>query len=245
MPRTHLGIPYRIAVGVLKPLVVATTRHTWRGNEHLPTEGGVVVCPNHLSYADPVTVAHFLYDSGRPPRFLAKSGIFQVPVVGPVLRGAGQIPVYRESRDATKALAAAIQSVRRGECVVVYPEGTITRDPTLWPMVGKTGAARIALSTGAPVVPVAHWGTQELLAPYAKRPHVFPPKHVRVLAGPPVDLEDLRGRDLSVDVLRQATVRIMAAVTGLLAQLRGEPAPTQPFDPRTASDAERPRRTGT
>lgn len=245
MPRTHLGLSYRIAVGVLKPLVLATTRHTWRGAEHLPREGGVVVCPNHLSYADPVTVAHFLYDSGRPPRFLAKSGIFEIPVVGPVLRGAGQIPVYRESRDATKALTAAIESIRRGECVVVYPEGTITRDPALWPMVGKTGAARIALTTGAPVVPLAHWGTQDLLAPYAKRPHVFPPKQVRVLAGPPVDLDDLRGRDLSADVLRQASVRITAAVTGLLEQLRGELAPAQPYDARRPRDAEHPGRTGT
>jgi hypothetical protein len=109
--------------------------------------------------------------------------------------------------------------------VAVYPEGTITRDKALWPMQGKTGAARIALTTGAPVIPVAQWGAQELLAPYAKRPRLFPRKTMKVLAGPPVDLDEFRGRELTAEVLRGATDRIMDAVTELLAKLRDEPAP--------------------
>ena len=66
----------------------------------------------------------------------------------------------------------------------IYPEGTITKDPDLWPMIGKTGAARVALETGCPVIPIAQWGPQEILAPYSKRLRLLPPKTVHVLAGP-------------------------------------------------------------
>ena len=113
-----------------------------------------------------------------------------------MLRGAGQIPVYRESADASRAFSAAVAAVRDGECVAFYPEATLTRDPDQWPMVGKTGAARVALETGAPVIPVAQWGPQELLAPYAKKPDLFPRKTMHVRAGPPVDLSDFAGRPI-------------------------------------------------
>ena len=71
--------------------------------------------------------------------------------------------MYRGRGDAGLVLKAAEQALARGCCVIVYPEGTATRDPDLWPMVGKTGAARLALTTGAPVIPIAHWGAQEIL----------------------------------------------------------------------------------
>ena len=77
---------------------------------------------------------------------------------------------------------------------MVYPEGTITRDPDLWPMTGKSGAARIALATGCPVIPVGQWGAHQLLAPYSKKPDLFPRKKIIVLAGDPVDLSDLLDR---------------------------------------------------
>jgi 1-acyl-sn-glycerol-3-phosphate acyltransferase len=124
--------------------------------------------------------------------------------------------------------------VRRGRLVVVYPEGTLTRDPDLWPMVGKTGAARIALSAGVPVIPVAQWGAQDILYPYAKRPSLLPRKTIHANAGPPVDLDDLRGRPITPELLREATDRIMAAVTSLLEEVRGETAPAERFDPRAA-----------
>ena len=90
------------------------------------------------------------------------------------MRSAEQIPVYRMTTDASQAFDAAVEAVQEGECVVVYPEGTITRQPDLWPMTGKTGAARIALAAGVPVVPVAQWGAHQILAPYAKRPGCSP-----------------------------------------------------------------------
>jgi 1-acyl-sn-glycerol-3-phosphate acyltransferase len=116
--------------------------------------------------------------------------------------------------------------------VVVYPEGTLTRDPDLWPMTGKTGAARIALTSGRPVVPLAHWGVQEIMRPYRKELRFFPPKVIRISVGPPVDLDDLRDRPLSAEVLTEATSRIMDAITTQLESVRRESAPAERWDPR-------------
>jgi 1-acyl-sn-glycerol-3-phosphate acyltransferase len=208
------------------------TRRDWRGAEHLPASGGFVVTPNHLSHVDPLTFAHFMLDNGRPAYFLGKESVFRVPVVGAIVRGAQQIPVYRNTGRAVDAYRAAVAAVQEGKCVGVYPEATLTRDPGLWPMVGKTGAARIALTTRCPVVPVAQWGPQELLAPYSKKVRLFPRRTMHVLAGPPVDLSDLYDRPQNAEVLREATARIMAAITAQLEQLRGEKAPATRFDAR-------------
>jgi 1-acyl-sn-glycerol-3-phosphate acyltransferase len=226
-------VSYRIAVGALRPTMRLFTRHEWRGAEHLPSSGGFLVCSNHISDSDPVALAHFLYDHGHPPYFLAKSALFTVPLVGRVIRGAGQIPVFRDGPDAVKAFAPAVAAVRGGKCVAIYPEATVSRDPDLWPMTGKTGAARVALETGAPLVPVAQWGAQALLPYHHFVPRLFPRKTMRVLAGPPVDLDDLRERPIDVTVLREATARIIADITGLLSQLRpGETPPDTPYDRR-------------
>ncbi|HEY7720778.1 MAG TPA: lysophospholipid acyltransferase family protein [Pedococcus sp.] len=219
-------------MAIVRPVMLLLTKRDWRGWEHFPASGGFVVAPNHVSHVDPLAFAHFLFDSGHPPFFLGKEAVFRVPVVGAILRGAQQIPVFRNTGRAADAFRAAVEAVEAGKCVGVYPEGTLTRDPALWPMVGKTGAARIALTTRCPVIPVAQWGPQEILAPYSKRPHVLPRKTMHVLAGPPVDLTDLYDRPLDAVVLREATARIMAAITGLLEELRGEPAPAERFDSR-------------
>ncbi|GGO93880.1 lysophospholipid acyltransferase family protein [Wenjunlia tyrosinilytica] len=234
MSRRRIGFWYRLAAIICKPLLVVLFKRDWRGMEHIPAAGGFITVVNHNSYLDPLSYAHFQYNSGRVPRFLAKAGLFKAPFVGMMLRGTGQIPVYRESTDAATAFKAAVDAVNSGECVAVYPEGTLTRDPDLWPMTGKTGAARIALMTGAPVVPVAQWGAHEAMPPYAKekRLRLFPRKTFRVLAGPPVDLSAYLGKDPTVDVLRGATDTIMESVTALLAELRDEPAPTGSYDER-------------
>jgi 1-acyl-sn-glycerol-3-phosphate acyltransferase len=224
---------YRFAAAILRPLLTVLTKRDWRGSERIPLEGGVIVCPNHISYFDPLTFAHFVNDRGRAIRFLAKEGLFRIPVIGHIIRGAGQIPVYRGGRDAALAFRGAVAAIRRGECVAIYPEGTVTRDPGLWPMVGKTGAARVALATGAPLIPVAQWGPQEVLAPYAKRFRFFPRKTMHILAGPPVDLSEFADHDLTPELLRAATEKIMAAIAELLAELRGEQPPAVRFDMRT------------
>lgn len=222
------------AVVTIKPTMLAALSHTWIDGDKIPASGGCIVVPNHVSHLDPLLTAYFVHDHGRIPRYLAKSSLFHTWGVATILRSARQIPVERLSRDAIGAYAAAVQAVDDGECVVVYPEGTLTRDPELWPMAGKSGAARIALATGAPVIPVGHWGVQDLLYPYASRPHLFPRKHVTMKAGNPVPLEDLRALPQTPQVITDATERIMSAITGIVAELRGEQPREQRFDPRRA-----------
>jgi 1-acyl-sn-glycerol-3-phosphate acyltransferase len=229
-----IGFWYRLAEVILRPFLTVFTKRDWRGGEHIPPTGGVVLVTNHISWFDPLAYAHYVFDHGRLPRFLAKDSVFRIFFVGRLLRGAGQIPVYRGSTDASKAFSAGVDAVRRGEALVVYPDGTITRDPDLWPMVGKTGAARIALTAGVDVVPIAQWGAQDVLAPYAKRLRLLPRKTMHLVAGPPVDLDDLRGRPITSDLLREATARIMAELTELLEGIRGERAPVTRFDPKAA-----------
>jgi 1-acyl-sn-glycerol-3-phosphate acyltransferase len=228
------GWAWNIAVPLVKPLLLATTTRTWVGGEKLPETGGCIVVFNHVSHVDPLIAAHFVYDHGRLPRYLAKSGLFKNRVLGFFLTAAGQIPVERLTKSAVGAYDAAVAAVRNGECVVVYPEGTLTRDPAQWPMTGKTGAARIALETGCPVIPVGQWGPQQLLAPYARRPNLFPRKHITMRAGDPVDLSDLVTLPRTPEVVQQATDRIMAALTEQVALIRGEVAPAERFDPRRA-----------
>ncbi|HEU4512738.1 MAG TPA: lysophospholipid acyltransferase family protein [Nocardioidaceae bacterium] len=232
--RQKRGWAFAFAVAIVKPLLLLFTKRRWVDGEKIPAEGGCVLVGNHISHLDPLTFAHFVYDHGRLPRYLAKATVFEVPFVGLIVRKAGQIPVYRLTADASQAFRAAVDAVNMGECVVVYPEGTISRDPGLWPMTGKSGAARIALSTGAPVIPVAQWGANHILAPYAKTPHLLPRKTISMKAGDPVYLDDLRDEPLTPDVLHQATERIMDALTRELAVLRAEEPPAVRFDPRAA-----------
>ncbi len=226
------GWPFAVAASILKPALFATTKPEWVDGTKLPATGGCIVVVNHMSHLDPLTTAHFVYDHGRLPRYLAKAGLFNITFVGMMLRATGQIPVKRLTADAVGAYDAAVAAVRAGECLVVYPEGTLTRDPDLWPMTGKTGAARIALETGCPVIPVAHWGVQSMLEPYGKKVHLFPRHKVRYLVGDPVDLADLTLDEPGA--IRVATERIMDNITQLLAKLRGETPPAERFDPRKA-----------
>ena len=236
------GWAWWIAVALVKPALLAMTRHRWIDGEKLPATGGFLLVLNHISEADPLIAAHLVWDHGRIPRYLAKSGLFKNKLLGWFLRAAGQIPVFRGGRDAVGAYGAAVAAVYDGKCVVVYPEGTITRDPALWPMTGKTGAARIALATGCPVIPVGQWGAQEVLAPYAKKPSLFPRKLITMKVGDPIDLADLV--PASADVvptaaqIAQATTRIMDALTALVADVRGETPPAVRFDPRTRGISE-------
>ncbi|MGQ0624451.1 MAG: lysophospholipid acyltransferase family protein [Sporichthyaceae bacterium] len=225
---------FRVVETAAIPLLRVLTRRNWSGRDHIPATGGVVIAANHLSKIDPMTFGHFVCSTGRVPRFLAKSELFSHRILGRVFTGSSMIPVQRGSVGAARSVEIACAAVLEGGCVVVYPEATITRDPNLWPMVGKTGAARIALRTGVPVIPAAHWGEQAILAPYARRPSLWPRHLVHARAGRPVDLEDLRGRPETAELVAQATERIMAAITAELEVIRAQRAPATRFDPRTA-----------
>lgn len=229
------GWAFSVAVGIVKPVLLATTTRDWRHGDRIPTTGGCVLAMNHISHADPLTAAHIVYDHGRLPRYLAKSGLFRNRLLGRFMHALGQIPVEREGKGAV-AYAAAVEAVRRGECVVVYPEGTITRDPDMWPMTGRSGAARIALETGCPVLPVGQWGAQRLLPPYTTRPRLVPRTHVVMSVGEPVHLEDLRGRELTSELVHEAAERILAAITAQLEEVRREKAPAERYDMRVLGD---------
>lgn len=235
--RRKIGFWYRLAAFLAKPPLILLFKRDWRGMEHMPREGGFLTVVNHNSYLDPLSYAHYQYNTGRVPRFLAKVGLFKGGFVGAVMRGTGQIPVYRESTDAIGAFRAAVEAIEKGECVAFYPEGTLTRDPQMWPMTGKTGAARVALLTKAPVIPVAQWGANLAMPPYAKEKklRLFPRKTLTVQAGPPLDLSAYYGKEPTAELLREVTDVMMDAVTEQLAAIRGEPAPAERFDMRKAA----------
>lgn len=223
---------------VLPPLIKSLMKRDWHGHEHLPRQGGVLVAANHLSYADWPAMSLFVHEAGRYPVFLIKASAFDVKLIGPFLRVLGQLPVRRGEADAALVLQEGEQALAAGECVVIYPEGTATRDPAGWPMVARTGVARLALATGVPVIPVAQWGAQEILPYGTTKPHLVPRRTVRMLAGPPVDLTAFAGEPLTRDVVRGATNAIMADIAALLGRLRGEQPPAIPYDPAAARRTE-------
>ena len=225
---------------ILRPTIRALMKFDWQGQEHfIPPGRGMIVAANHLSYADVLALALFCDQAGRYPTFLAKSSLFKIKVLGPIIAKLGQLPVYRGQADAALVLRDAEQGVRDGACVVFYPEGTVTRDPAMWPMQSKTGVARLALATGAPVVPVGHWGAQYILPYGSVKPHLIPRKTVHMIAGPPVDLSEFAGRPLDTPTLRAATDKIMTDVAALVGKLRDEDPPAEPFHPAAARRKQR------
>lgn len=226
---------FQIAGAIVIPLLRALTKRDWRGMENLPKSGPVIVVSNHISYADPLIFAHFLYGNGRAPRFLGKSSVFRVPIIGKIIAGSGQIPVERESVGASHALIHAVAFLKAGHCLGVYPEGTLTRDEKLWPMRAKTGIARLAIITQLPVIPCAQWGAAEILAPYSKKIRLFPRHKVSVWAGEPLDFSRWIGGEEDLVALKEATEYVMSAVTRLLEEIRGESAPAEIFDPHASN----------
>lgn len=225
MARRRLGFWRRLVVMAVKPPLTVLTRRNWSGTRHLPKSGGVILVATHISQADPMTYSHFVYDAGRWPRFLAKHTLFQVPLLGALLRRARQIPVQRGTVDAAKALESAVRAINDGNCLIFYPEGTTTREPELWPMRGKTGAARCALLTGAPVVPVVTWGPQRIFDPRTNRLRIRLRTPVTVAAGPPVDLSRWAAATPTKAVLDEMTETIMLRLRDMIAEVRGAEAP--------------------
>ncbi|MGO4594156.1 lysophospholipid acyltransferase family protein [Leifsonia sp. 2TAF2] len=232
--RSEKGRPsvFWVLAGLVVPIGSLLARFRIVDGDKLPRTGAFVLTPNHYSEIDPVMVGMVAWKLGRLPRFLAKESLFKVPVVGWFLRRSGQVPVSRGgSARGSAPLEAARSIVEEGRIVVIYPEGSLTRDPDMWPMRGKTGAARMALENDLPVIPMAHWGTQQVMARYAKKISWFPRKTVDVKIGDPVDLSAFRGRPLDNATLTEATAVIMDAISALLEDLRGEKAPAERWDP--------------
>lgn len=196
--------------------------------ERVPRNGPALLVLNHVSHLDPAVDAVFVHRNKRVPRFMAKDSLMRVPVFGKILRGSGGIPVYRGKSSSGDSLQAAHDTLREGKVVVIYPEGTITKDPAGWPRRSYTGVARLALQNDVPVLPVARWGTQDIWNGYTKKFRPFPRKRVVHSVGRPVDLSTYRQQDPSSAVLREVTELLMDEVLGLLAEIRGERPPEQP-----------------
>lgn len=230
--RSGPGPWWRLAQIVILPLFNAFVTMRLKPGSTLPTEGPFIVAPNHYSEIDPVVMGVAVWKLGRTPRFLAKASLFRIPVLGFYLRKTGQIPVEREARG-NSAIDAAHQLMNSGQGVIVYPEGTLTRQPELWPMRGKSGAIRMALETGIPLYPAAHWGTQNLMARYGKKITVRPRPVIDVVIGQPMDLSQYQGKTASKELLDKATNDLMLQIQALVSELRGEPAPKKIFEPGT------------
>jgi 1-acyl-sn-glycerol-3-phosphate acyltransferase len=204
-------------------------------------DGPIIVISNHTSYADGVLLALAARRMGRSLRMLATSGIFRAPVIGRLARRLGFIAVKRDAADASASLDEAAVALSSGEAVGLYPEGRLTRDPMMWPERAKTGAVRLALRTGAPIVPVAMVGAHEvvgrrkvamtLLTNLIKRPKVA----TRV--GAPIDVRKLMNigptTEPTNDEVRHAADLVMSRLVDLIEQLRGETAPDPLGVPRT------------
>lgn len=223
---------FRLMAAIAVPPIDLIAKLKITGVENVPTTGAFVLAPNHYSEIDPLIVGVAMWKIGRMPHYMAKASLFNVPIVGKLLHASGQIPVERAgSGKRSDPLGAAKQIAEQGLAVVVYPEGSLTRDPDLWPMRGKTGAVRTALEAGIPVIPAAHWGTQLVMPRYAKKINFFPRKTVHVKFGPEVDLSDFADRKLDSAALAEATDLVMDAITAIFEELRGETAPVERWDP--------------
>jgi putative phosphoserine phosphatase/1-acylglycerol-3-phosphate O-acyltransferase len=221
-PVLHLDVPPGVAkvVGVeaqaaarplLRPSAFPFARFDLRGVERIPKTGPVLLAANHRSYFDPMVLAMVAARAGRPIRFLGKKEVFDTPVLGRLVRSIGTIEVDR-GNDTSAALDAATRALETGEVVAVLPEGTIPRGPAFFDPVlkGRSGAARLAAATGAPVVPVGLWGTERVWPRSSKVPKVVTlnPPRVQVRVGAPVG--GLSGK------ATPDTKRIMSAIVDLL-----------------------------
>jgi 1-acyl-sn-glycerol-3-phosphate acyltransferase len=184
--------------------------------DRIPPTGPAIVACNHVSYLDPLTNGDAVVRVGRRPRFLAKEELFRIPIVGRALRGAGQIPVSRGSRDRS-SLDRAVAALGRGEVIVVYPEGTVTKREDWLPMDGKTGVVRLAVATGVPITPMASWGSQAVWQKAGKGSLKFG-RPIWTTVGEPIQLPVLPDGDQAP--LRELTAKVMDAITLLVVDLR-------------------------
>jgi 1-acyl-sn-glycerol-3-phosphate acyltransferase len=206
------GWLYPVARVVVKP----TARFAWRvrtqGLDHLPEAGPAIMCPNHTSVLD-----SFVLPVALPRRitFVGKAEYMDSWKTRHIFPALGMIPIDRAGGSASqRALDTAAGVLERGELFGIYPEGTRSRDGVLHK--GHTGPARLALRTGAPLVPVGLIGTRNIQPPEAKFPRVFVPCEVRI--GRPIHIDRYRDRHDDRLLLRQITDELMYEIRSLSGQ---------------------------
>lgn len=213
-----------------------------RTTQRLPG-GPLIVVANHTSFADGILLALACRRMGRSARLLATSGVFDAPVLGRLLSHLGFIPVRRDTEQAKDALAPAAAALAAGEVVAMFPEGRLTRDPDYWPERARTGAVRLALETGAPIVPIAIHGAQNVvgrgrstdLVRSLIRSLLRVPR-VDLLVGEPLHIDHLSTKDSAADA-RRLTDLMMGQLISQVAQLRGETANHEYGVPTQAASA--------
>lgn len=216
---------------LLRPLIRMLAGRRWIGTHHFPERGAAVACGNHSGPFDALAYGHLLQASGIAPRYLAKDSLFRIPLLGAILRATGQIPVHRGTPRSTDALSTARAALERGELLMVFPEGTYTRDPDLWPMRARLGAARLALSTGVPLIPLACWGSGQLWPVGALLPRLLPRRRLTTRVGEPIAAQR-RPEETEQQAAVRLTEELMSAITALLATTRGQQSPSMVHDPR-------------
>lgn len=231
-PGKEITWQMRVLAVILRPWVRLLYKVEVTGMENLPKSGGYVLAANHVTTVDALAVAYMMYFRlHRAPHFLAKEGLFKTPIVGPVLLAVGQIPVFRGQRKNTDPMEAAYKVLRAGHVIGIFPEGTLTRDPDLWPMRGRTGAIRLAIETGVPIVPVGQWGTEKVMETYSSKLKPKPWHKVNIIIGKPIDVSAYVAKKNSTEELVLLTEKVMNEITKLVEQLRGEKAPAKRFVP--------------
>ena len=208
---------YLLAKGILKPWLKTWFDWHLEGIERIPRSGPALLAINHISFLDPLAAAYAVDKAKRVPRFLAKAELFEDKRIAWILKGAKQVEVRRGSHDAPMALDKALDALRSGEIIVVFPEGTITNDPDLHPMEAKTGLARLALASGVPILPAAVWGTHNIWPKgYDKR--WWPPRQdILIRVGDPIHATGERDDPES---WRRVGAEVMSAISVLVASLR-------------------------
>jgi 1-acyl-sn-glycerol-3-phosphate acyltransferase len=210
---------YAVAKAVVVPPLKLWFNWRLEGLDRLPRTGPAIIAGNHLSYFDPLAHGYFVDRAGRRPRFLAKQELFENPFLRVVLRGAGQITVRRGTHDPA-ALDEATRAIERGEVIVIYPEGTSqTENPDLSPGRGKTGAVRLSLATGVPILPVATWGGQYVWRKGRTKRFAFG-RPIWLKAGEPFSPPPDAASDPDPDLARRLTDQLMLQLTALVADLR-------------------------
>lgn len=221
---------------LLYPLTVLLGRRRFVGLHRIPETGAALIVSNHISHIDPIFDAVYIRKSGRVPHVLAKASLWKIPVIGRVLTGTGQIPVERGNGAGQKALEPATTALAAGKVVLIYPEGTVTKDPDSWPMRPRPGVAVLALSGDFPVIPMAQWGSHRVYSSYSKgrKFKPLPRKDVHVVVGEPIDLSEWRGKPVDNRAIRDVSYLIMERIQEMVAALRGEDAPEAFFNPKSA-----------